>query len=96
MSERLPTFDEFERDARADGADEVLVREWAPSQVVATHSHPFDAEAIVVQGEMWLRSGEETLHLRPGGTFSLSAGTPHDERYGPEGAIYWVARRNPR
>ena len=94
MSEPLPTFEQFERDARADGADEVLVRAWAPNQVVATHSHPFDAEAIVVQGEMWLRSGDETLHLRPGGTFSLPAGTPHDERYGPEGAVYWVARRN--
>ncbi|CAN5307794.1 hypothetical protein BH11PSE9_BH11PSE9_33170 [soil metagenome] len=23
-------------------------------------------------------------------------GTPHDERYGPQGATYWVARRNPR
>jgi hypothetical protein len=25
----------------------------------------------------------------------LPAGLPHAERYGPEGAIYWVARRNP-
>ncbi len=94
--ETLPDFASFERDARADGADEVLVREWAPGQVVGTHSHPFDADAIVVQGEMWLTSGDETLHLLPGGTFSLAAGTPHDERYGPEGATYWVARRAAR
>ena len=96
MSEPLPTFEQFERDARADGADEVLVREWAPGQVVATHSHPFDADAIVVQGEMWLTSGDETLHLLLGGTFALAAGTPHAERYGPEGATYWVARRAAR
>lgn len=26
----------------------------------------------------------------------LARGTPHTERYGPEGATYWVARRGPR
>ena len=40
--------------------------------------------------------GDETRHLLPGDTFQLAHGTPHAERYGPEGAIYWVARRNPR
>ncbi|HUJ28514.1 MAG TPA: hypothetical protein VLW85_20975 [Myxococcales bacterium] len=24
----------------------------------------------------------------------IPQGTPHDERYGPEGATYWVARRS--
>jgi hypothetical protein len=31
-----------------------------------------------------------------GDTFHIPAGSPHDERYGPEGAAYWVARRNAR
>jgi hypothetical protein len=35
-----------------------------------------------------------TEHLLPGGTFELPANLPHSERYGAEGAIYWVARRN--
>jgi quercetin dioxygenase-like cupin family protein len=91
----LPSFDEFERTARAAGADEVLVRDWAPG-VSATHSHSFDADALVVQGEMWLTCGDETRHLRPGDTFVLSHGTPHAERYGEQGATYWVARRNSR
>ncbi len=92
----LPSFEEFERDARAGGADEVLVRDYAALQVVATHTHPFDASAIVVQGEMWLSCGDETRHLLPGDTFALANGTPHAERYGPQGATYWVARRNAR
>ena len=54
--------------------------------------HP---QAVLVQGEMHLEVGAETRHLRPGDTFTLPAGLPHAERYGPEGAIYWVARRNP-
>ena len=90
------TFEAFEAEALAAGFDEALAREWAPGQVVATHAHPFDADAVVTRGEMWLTCGDETQHLLPGGTFKLAHGTPHAERYGPEGATYWVARRNPR
>ncbi len=88
------TFEAFESDARAAGFDEAIVREWAPDTVVGTHAHPFDAEAVVTQGEMWLTWDGHTQHLLPGGTFKLAAGTPHEERYGPQGATYWVARRN--
>ena len=87
------TFDQFEADARARGFDEVLVREWKPNQVVEQHTHPFAADAIVVQGEMWLTDAGGTRHLLPGDTFALDANVPHTERYGIEGATYWVARR---
>ena len=87
------TFDQFEADARSRGFDEVLVREWKPGQVVDEHRHPFAADALVVQGEMWLTDADGTRHLRPGDTFRLDADVPHSERYGSAGATYWVARR---
>ncbi|GAC1413952.1 MAG: hypothetical protein NVSMB6_16000 [Burkholderiaceae bacterium] len=87
-------FSAFEKEARAAGYDEALERRWAPNTVLKTHSHPFDAEAVVVQGEMWLSCEGTTLHLYPGDTFILERGKPHEEQYGAEGAIYWVARRN--
>jgi hypothetical protein len=90
----ISSFAAFEAEARAAGFDEAIAREWAPDMVVDTHTHPFDAEAVITQGEMWLTCGDSTQHLLPGGTFSLAAGTPHSERYGPQGATYWVARRN--
>ena len=86
-------FAVFESNARAAGFDEALVRDWAPNTVVETHAHPFDADALVTQGEMWLTCGTTTRHLRPGDTFSLASGDLHAERYGPQGATYWVARR---
>ena len=49
---------------------------------------------LVVEGEMWLTVDGETQHLRPGDRFDLPPGKPHAERYGPEGATYWVARTN--
>lgn len=91
-----PTFAQFEADALAAGFDEALVREWAPDTVVGVHAHPFDANAVVTQGEMWLTCGDDTRHIVPGGTFDLPQGTPHSERYGAQGATYWVARRSPR
>ena len=88
------SFDAFQSAALAAGFDEALERVWAPGTVVDLHTHPFDAEAVVTQGEMWLSCGDQTLHLRPGGSFKIGRGTPHSERYGAEGATYWVARRN--
>ena len=90
------TFAEFESRSRAAGFDEVLERRWAPDTVVATHSHPFDVDALVTEGELWLSCQGQTRHLLPGDTFTLAREVPHDERYGPAGATFWVARRNPR
>ena len=89
----LPTFAEFAVQARAQGFDEVLERPWAPGTVLATHSHPFDASALVVEGTLWLTEGGHTRKLGPGDRFELARDVPHDERYGPEGATYWVAGR---
>lgn len=93
MTTTLPDFETFQSAALARGFGEVLARSWAPGQVLEDHSHPFDADALVVAGEMWLTVAGQTRHLLPGGTFVLPAGTPHAERYGPQGATYWVARR---
>jgi AraC-like ligand binding domain len=88
------TLDTFSASARAQGFDEVLERQWKPNTTVDTHSHSFAAKALVVQGEMWLSVGGHTQHLLPGDTFQLEREVPHAERYGAEGATYWVARRN--
>jgi AraC-like ligand binding domain len=92
----LPTFAAFESEARARGFDEVLERRWAPGQIVPEHSHDFDADALMTEGELWLTRAGETRHLLPGDTFALARGELHAERYGPQGGVYWVARRNPR
>ena len=89
-----PSFDAFTRAAKGEGFDEVIERKWAPSTVLETHTHPFAVRALVVAGEMWLIIGERERHLLPGDLFSLERDVPHAERYGSEGATYWVARRH--
>jgi quercetin dioxygenase-like cupin family protein len=89
------TFEAFEASARAEGFDEVVERRWAARTVLEPHTHPFALRVRVIQGEMWLIVGDDVRHLFPGDTFTLDSEVPHAERYGEEGATYWVARRTP-
>ena len=90
----LTSLKEFTAQALAEGFDEVLEREWPALTVLASHTHPFALKALVVRGEMWLTVDKETRHLVAGDTFALERDVPHAERYGQDGAVYWVARRN--
>jgi quercetin dioxygenase-like cupin family protein len=84
-------FKDFEKDLRSQGFDEAVVVTWPPLTSFEVHQHPFAAKALVVKGEMWLTVGTHTRHLTRG--FQLAVNEPHSERYGAEGATYWVARR---
>ena len=91
---KLPTFDEFKQAALAEGFDEVLERDWAAGQHVASHSHPFGVKALVVRGDLVLTVGEAVTHLQAGDPFTLARDTLHVEQYGADGATFWVARKN--
>lgn len=86
-------FDVFAERMKELGYDQIIERVWKPLTTFDEHSHPFDANALIVQGEMWLTLDGRTEHLLPGGTFELGAHKPHSEHYGAEGATYRVARR---
>ncbi len=88
------SFQQFETDCRAQGFDEVIERQWAANTQVASHSHPFDVSALMMKGELWLTVNDQTRHLQAGDTFQLPRDVPHQERYGADGALFWVARRH--
>ena len=89
-----PDFETFAQQARAEGFDEVIERHWDPLTVLDTHTHPFAVKAVLTQGQMWLTVNGQSRELRAGEHFTLEREVPHEERYGPEGATYWVARRH--
>jgi quercetin dioxygenase-like cupin family protein len=91
-----PTLDEYKQLQLAKGFDEVTPRTYAPNESAGTHTHPFSVEALIVEGEMWLTCGDDTKHLRVGDSFAMNMGTPHAEKYGSEGAVYWAARKHGR
>ncbi len=88
------TFDQFQLTKLAEGFNEVLLREWAPNFANDPHTHPFDTQALVAQGEFWLTVNGHTTHYPTGSTFELARGVLHSERYGPQGAVFWAARKN--
>jgi hypothetical protein len=88
------SFAGFKDAALAEGFDEVLERRWDAHEVLEPHRHPFDVRGLMVQGELWLTRGEDTQHLQPGDRFEIPCNELHAERYGSEGAIFWVARRH--
>ncbi len=85
--------EEFSQQLARDGYTETLTRTWEPNQQVATHSHPFDAHAMVLQGGFTLSWNGQSKTLGPGDTFSMAAGCDHVEQYGPQGATYLVGRK---
>lgn len=87
-------FEAFKNQSLAAGFDEVVERQWDANVLFDTHTHPFDVQAIVIKGDMWLTHDGQTQHLKAGSRFTLARNIPHAEKYGEQGATYWVARRN--
>lgn len=60
-----------------------------------THTHPFEAKALILAGEIRIRIGDGAERTyRAGDIFHLQHEEPHAEWYGPEGVRYLVARRS--
>ena len=88
----LPSYDEFSEQAMKNGFEEMLVREWKPNQVLELHEHEFKVSALVVQGNFTLTIDGISRELKAGDRFELPKFKAHSEHYGPQGAIFWVAR----
>lgn len=84
---------EFEAALRRDGFGEIVIVERPPNGHLDVHTHPFEARALILSGEISLIYNGTEQHLRAGEVFHLAAGQAHAETYGPEGVRYVVGRR---
>ncbi|CAB3772428.1 cupin domain-containing protein [Paraburkholderia humisilvae] len=57
------------------------------------HAHPFEAKALILAGEIHIRTGNDERLYKVGDVFHLPANMPHAERYGPQGVTYLVGRK---
>jgi quercetin dioxygenase-like cupin family protein len=76
-----------------EGFAEVVTVEREPGGSLDTHEHPFEAKALIVEGELWIRTGDDERHYKVGDVFHLAAHRAHAERYGPQGVRYLVGRK---
>lgn len=57
------------------------------------HTHPFEAKALILSGEIRIVAGASERTYSVGEVFHLQAHEPHSEFYGPTGVRYLVGRK---
>ena len=65
----------------------------SPNKHNAKHSHPFDAQVMVLEGSITIGCSGESTTYGPGDTCSMLSETPHTETVGADGVTLLVARR---
>ena len=84
---------EFTRILASDGFEEVVTVVREPNGSLAEHRHPFEAKALILDGELRIRTaGQERVYL-PGQVFHLALNELHSEAYGPTGVSYLAGRK---
>ena len=86
------TQEEFEQQMQEQGYEIALVERPANGSL-DLHTHPFEARALVLDGEITIVAEGRTQHCRAGELFQLDANIPHTEVYGPQGVRYVAARK---
>ncbi len=85
--------DEFKAMLAAEHFDEVVTVEREANGSLDNHSHPFEAKALILDGELRIITNEHERVYGPGDIFHLQANVVHSERYGPRGTRYLVGRK---
>lgn len=86
------TEQEFRALLAADGIATVVLVERVPGEL-GTHTHPFEARALILEGEITIVSAMGEQRCGPGDSFYLAADEPHTESYGPQGVRYLAGRK---
>jgi quercetin dioxygenase-like cupin family protein len=85
--------DEFTQILQQEGFEELVTVVREPGGMLDVHTHPFEAKALILQGEIRLQCGAVSRTYALGDTFHLPANEPHAEFYGPQGVTYLVGRK---
>ena len=87
------TADEFSEELRKEGFDNFVLVEREANGTLDHHSHPFEAKALILEGEIRIVVGGRENTYRTGDVFHLAHSVDHVETYGPQGVRYLVGRR---
>lgn len=87
------TEEQFRQWLATEGIDTVVAVEREPNGWLDTHTHPFEARALVTEGEITIEAEGSTRRYGPGDIFQLGANIPHVEHYGPQGVRYLAGRK---
>jgi quercetin dioxygenase-like cupin family protein len=87
------TRQEFEALLAREGFGEIVTVEREAGGSLGVHTHPFEAKALILDGEIRIGTDDSERRYEAGQIFHLAANEPHTEHYGPNGVRYLVGRR---
>lgn len=85
--------EEFASELSREGFKEVVIVTREADGFMDVHTHPFEAKALILDGELKIWIDDAEIFCKAGDTFHLRAETPHSERYGPAGVTFLVGRK---
>lgn len=89
------TPEQFAAELAREGFEPAVTVTREAGGMLGDHTHPFDAKALILAGEIGITvAGVEQVY-RAGEMFQLPAATQHSECYGAEGVTYLAGRRHP-
>jgi quercetin dioxygenase-like cupin family protein len=88
-------LDDFKAQLAAEGFEEAVTVEREADGSLDSHAHPFEAKALILEGELSICTDDGERTYRSGDIFHLAANVFHTERYGPAGVKYLVGRKAP-
>lgn len=86
--------EQFKKVLTDEGFQDLVIVEREADGYLDTHTHPFEAKALILEGSIVIEVDDETLSFVVGDIFHLSHAKPHTERYGPTGVKYLVGRKS--
>ena len=85
--------DEFLAILSSEGFSEVVTVKRKANDGLDVHTHPFEAKALILEGDLTIRIGDTARTYREGDVFHLVSNIEHSEQYGPDGVSYLVGRK---
>jgi quercetin dioxygenase-like cupin family protein len=91
--------DQFRQELTQESFQEIVEVSREANGEVGSHTHPFEAKALITAGELnicvleGIGSGVDRRYV-VGDIFHLKPNIPHTEKYGPLGVTYLVGRKS--
>ena len=73
------------------GHSNILKYTLPANQAKESHSHPHDADVVVITGNIKIVTTTQEYNLGPGDEFQLDGGTMHSEEVGDKGVVLLAA-----
>ena len=86
---------EFQAALKAENFDEAVTVSQPVGYAMDEHAHPFEAWALILDGDITLRVGSVSTTYAAGDMFRLPAQTPHHESALANGVTYLAGRKYP-